>query len=237
MPDNSLFQVNWNYLGIFLIVLLIIVVIVFLFYDEDQVESVDAMDGKSYQVRSEGNDQNKKQTANYLAEVSQKVDQLIQYMLDNHKPSTEIAQRLEKRWKKCVLRETASKENSVAYTVNKGDEMRLCVKNGAGMENMNTTMFVVLHELGHLMSVTYGHNEEFRKNFSFIVHLASSLGVYKPEDFYNKPVSYCGTVINTTPCGGGTCTFTSVPQHERSKYGIIAAEAFGNTRGFVPTWM
>lgn len=228
-------SIRWDYAGLGLLVLLVLGYVFYEVFEDDSVEEVSATNGKKFNVRSDGNETNKQETANYLAKVAQNVDKLVHYMTSEQKPTPEIAARLKKRWNNCTLRETSSKESSVAYTVNKGEEMRICVKSGTKMENMNTTMFVVLHELGHLMSVSYGHNEEFRENFSFIVHLASSLGLYRPEDFYNKPVNYCGTLINTTPCGGGTCAFTSAPKEERLKYGI-SVEAFGNTRGFLPTF-
>lgn len=184
----------------------------------DKVEPITSeINGKNYAVRSDTED--KKEAANYLATISEKVDKLVDYMVANNLPDEATAVRLKERWGGCKFRETASHETSAAYTINKGSEMRLCVRDSSNeMENPNTSMFVVLHELGHLMSVTYGHNEEFRNNFSYIVHLASSLGYYKPEDFENRPVDYCGTEINTTPCMSGTCEY-------------ISTESFGNTRG------
>jgi hypothetical protein len=180
------------------------------FYNKltDRVEPITSdIDGKHYSVRSDVTD--KQETADYLATISEKVDNLVKYMVANDLPDKDISDRLESRWGGCKFRETASHEVVAAYTINKGDEMRLCVRDSNnGLENINTSMFVVLHELAHIMSVTYGHNEEFRNNFSYIVHLASSLGYYKPEDFENKPVSYCGTEINTTPCMSGTCEYT-----------------------------
>lgn len=190
----------------------------------DKVEPIKSeVNGKKYKVRSQHDSKNKKETADYLATISEKVDKLVNYMVTNNLPDEEIATRLKSRWTGCKFRETAHHEKSAAYTINKGDEMRLCVRDSKGLENMNTSMFVVLHELGHVMSVSYGHNDEFRQNFSYIVHLASGLGIYKPEDFENRPVEYCGTEINTTPCMSGTCEYTSIP--------MVPVEAFGNTRG------
>lgn len=215
-----------------IIILFIVVILMFssFVYNKinDRTESiVSHIDGKQYKVRAEGDTGEKTQAANYLANISKKIDILVDYMLENNLPDKLIATRLSQRWKTCNFRETAANEKSAAYTINKGDEMRLCIRNGEYIENHNTSMFVVLHELGHMMSVTYGHNDEFKENFSYIVHLASALGIYKPENFENKPVDYCGTVINTTPCMGGTCQYTSI-----SAPPLIGVEAFGNMRGF-----
>ena len=201
---------------IILVVACIAIISVCLYHKfHDNFESVDSnLDGKKYDVRGNYNDQQKKETANYLATISSRIDKLVDYMYDNKLPDAEISKRLHHRWNKCTLKETAQHENSAAYTVNKGDEMRICTRDGNGnIENMNTSMFVILHELGHLMSNSYGHNEEFRTNFSYITHLASSIGVYEPQEFANDPVNYCGSVvtINTSPCTGGTCDYTTVP--------------------------
>lgn len=177
--------------------------------NNDNFETIQAHNGKQYHVRAEGDDQSKIQAANHLASMSSKVDQLVNYMVEKQLPSGEIANRLAHRWNKCSFKETSGGEKAAAYTVNKGDEMRLCIRNKGenNLEDHNTGMFVILHELGHLMSNTYGHNEEFRTNFSYVTHLASLLGLYKPQDFHTNPVNYCGTEINTTPCSSGTCSY------------------------------
>jgi len=183
----------------------------YIYYRDNTSNFVSTIDGTSYSVREEslnGLDtyNSKKEAANYLAVLNNNSTQLVNYMYDNQLPDKEIANRLYKRWTTCNLRETNSAEDSVAYTVNKCEsELRICIRNNASLEDVNTSMFVLLHELAHLMSVSYGHNEEFKENFSFIVHLASKLGLYEPQDFHLNPVNYCGIYINTTPCSDGSC--------------------------------
>lgn len=204
-------------------VFLILLIIIFFFlsfwciykrgYDNFTTVS-SSLDGKSYYVRNNYSDDEKKRTADYLARVSDRVDKLVKYMVDNNLPNAEIAKRLESRWKRCTLKETGSGERSAAYTVNKGDEMRLCVRgSGNKLENINTSMFVIIHELAHLMSNSYGHGPEFKDNFNYIIHIASSIGTYKPQDFTGTPVNYCGNVvtIKTTPCSDQTCEYTNIP--------------------------
>lgn len=168
--------------------------------------------GKEYKVRVFENFDTMTESADYLGDISNRIDEIVNYMHDFKLPNSTISNRIYSRWKKCVLRETHSSEKSAAYTVNKGEELRLCIRDPSNnLENKNTSMFVILHELAHIMSDSYGHNEEFKNNFNFIVHLATALGKYKPEYFHNEPVEYCGTEINTTPCSYGTCNYTSIP--------------------------
>ena len=171
---------------------------------KDNTEHITAVDGKKYKVRTD--DGQSEKSANRLATLVGKVNGIIKYMVDNGLPTPEIAHRLQYRWRKCEVRETAAGEDSAAYTVNKGEEMRVCLKNDNGeFENENTMMFVVLHELGHMMSISYGHNDEFKDNFQAITEIASKLGYYTPEDFSSNPVNYCGTTITSTPCDWGHC--------------------------------
>jgi uncharacterized protein YxeA len=166
-------------------------------------------DGKNYSVRKIGNVEVKQTAANYLSLINTKINQLIDYMYKHNLPDPDTAKRLYSRWSVCELKETSSSEKSAAYTLNKSTEIRLCIRDSnGGFEDQNTSMFVVLHELAHVMSISYGHESEFKNNFSFITHLASALGIYKPQDFKNIPKTYCGVEINSTPCtSDGSCEY------------------------------
>ena len=56
-------------------------------------------------------------------------------------------------------------------------------------------IFVLLHELAHLMSKKYGHGKEFQDNFSYLTRKAVEQGIYKYQNFKENSSSYCGTVI------------------------------------------
>ena len=60
-------------------------------------------------------------------------------------------------------------------------------------------MFVILHELAHIMSDTIGHNNEFRNNFKFLLDRASEINIYEPVNYQESPIQYCGLKINHTP--------------------------------------
>ena len=63
----------------------------------------------------------------------------------------------------------------------------------------NTILFVALHELSHLMTETFGHGEDFWRNFRFILKVAIDKNIYKRVDFNNDPQKYCGMEITDTP--------------------------------------
>lgn len=189
--------------------LAILLALVVRFFMADNVAPfVSEYDGKDYNVRKIGPPEIRQNAADYLAKINHQVDRLVLYMYQNDLPDRDTAQRLYYRWKKCDLKETNSSEKSAAFTLNKSTEIRLCIRDKNGnFEDLNTSIFVILHELAHVMSISYGHEEEFKSNFSYITHLASQLGIYRPEDFKRSPKMYCGVEINTTPCDSGTCDF------------------------------
>ena len=77
-----------------------------------------------------------------------------------------------------------------AYTENK-ETITLCLVNPDTNRyyDINTIMYVALHELAHVTSKTQGHGEEFRKKFSELLRRASELGIYNPNK--KMPSTYC----------------------------------------------
>ena len=61
------------------------------------------------------------------------------------------------------------------------------------------TLFVVLHELAHIMSKSVGHNDEFWKNFKYLLKHSIKINIYNYENFNDNPKYYCGINITDTP--------------------------------------
>ena len=56
-------------------------------------------------------------------------------------------------------------------------------------------MYVVIHEMAHLMSDSIGHTAEFYKNFDFLLTISQEIGIYKYINYANSPTEYCGMMI------------------------------------------
>lgn len=155
------------------------------------------------QKRNKENPSIAKGVADRLYTVKKKGNEIVNYCHKHQIPNPKIANRLYKRWtkissKKNGIRETSINEKSAAYVLNKGDQMRMCVRkkrDPSKLEDSNTMIFVLLHELAHLMSEKYGHGQEFQDNFSFITKKAVEQGIYKYQNFKQNSSSYCGTEI------------------------------------------
>ena len=72
-------------------------------------------------------------------------------------------------------------------------------KDDKKIHDKNLIMFVIIHELAHLASDTYGHNEEFMRNFRFLLQNALDMGYYQYINFMRSPKEYCGMQITSSP--------------------------------------
>lgn len=82
-------------------------------------------------------------------------------------------------------------EGNSSYTENKSS-ITLCLRDQktASPYDSNTLMYVALHELAHVISKTYGHGDEFKKNFAALLDRAEKLGFYDSK--IPLPSNYCG---------------------------------------------
>lgn len=67
------------------------------------------------------------------------------------------------------------------------------------LHDINTIMFVVLHELSHMMNNTWGHPVEFWTLFKFMLLNGLETGIYDPVDYSKYPINYCGLEITYNP--------------------------------------
>lgn len=140
--------------------------------------------------------------ANLLSGVTIKMKKLVAYMKERfiNRPNVK---RLVENFNPKRVNETLPTSEFTAYSENKGEKLAFCLnKSKTDNENLideNTLTFVAIHELGHIMSETVGHNEEFWNNFKFLLEQAVKIGLYNPIDYKKNPKSYCGMDINDNP--------------------------------------
>lgn len=96
-----------------------------------------------------------------------------------------------------------------SYTINKGKTLALCLrerdptksgkKDTYDLHDLNTLMFVDLHELSHIAAVVDDHPPEFWSTFKFVLEEAVQIGIYDPVDYAEHPTYYCGISIVSSP--------------------------------------
>jgi len=98
--------------------------------------------------------------------------------------------------------ETTPDAKYTSYSVNKGEKIVFCLrdkKDGEELVKENIMTFVAIHELGHLMTKSIGHEPEFWNSFKLLLKIAIDKGLYKNIDFNSTPKDYCGVKITDTP--------------------------------------
>ena len=90
-------------------------------------------------------------------------------------------------------------DHLAAYSVDKGKLIGICTKHEGEYVDENTMIFVYLHELSHIMSEQYAHDDAFWNNFAYLLEIAISHNLYVYQPFHMNNVNYCGENIEFTP--------------------------------------
>ena len=99
--------------------------------------------------------------------------------------------------------ETLPTSSYTAYSENKGEKIAFCLNTKKNDNNNlideSTLLYVAIHELSHVMTVSIGHKSEFWQNFKFLLENAKEAGIHQPIDYKNEPQEYCGMKITDNP--------------------------------------
>lgn len=165
------------------------------------LEKIRASNGNEYLVR---NLPDKIEAANKLGSISDSLKNLVNGLNENDDSKGEYIKNLKESFNPEYITENIPGSIYVAYSVNKGEELSLCIRD-KGTEAFiddNTIIFVAIHELAHIMTPETGHTPLFWDNMKYLLENASSQGIYMPVDYSQSPVEYCGMDINSTPMKG-----------------------------------
>ena len=181
---------------VFLLTLFVIFISIKEIYNKDEIRQVKSnKDGITYIVRDLPDYQ---KAVELLSTINSNILTLIK-SLDN-KDNDDI-DRLKNNYNANNLSETGKNAKYTSYYVNKGEKISICLRNKHNnqFEDLNTIMFVTIHELAHVMTESVGHEPEFWNNMSYLLHEAEKLGIYTHKEYSKVPVNYCGMEINSTP--------------------------------------
>ena len=162
------------------------------------LEKIRADNGTEYLVR---NLPDKLEAANKLGKISDSLKNLVNSLGDSSSKKSAYIKQLKDSFHPEQITENIPGSMYVAYSVNKGEELSLCIreKNTEKFIDDNTIIFVAIHELSHIMTSETGHTPLFWDNMKYLLEKASSQGIYMPIDYKQNPVTYCGMDINSTP--------------------------------------
>jgi len=136
-----------------------------------------------------------------------KIREQLTKLIDNYKsdPSAMADPRVKvlvSRFNPNSLSENDINSDTTSYSENKGESIVICIRDKAPPYRFvddNTVMFVLLHEMAHLMTTTVGHTPEFWTNFKRVLHDAVQCGIYTSVNYSKTPTPYCGMTITDSP--------------------------------------
>tara|TARA_B110000967_G_scaffold210021_1_gene269610 strand:- start:5806 stop:6399 length:594 start_codon:yes stop_codon:yes gene_type:complete len=186
----------------YMIILFIVLISLKIYYESDVFNLrciISSVDGKKYCVRERNKLQ---QASNLLATVTGNMKELVSYMGEKYSQRDNV-KRLVENFNPRKIHETLPTSEYTAYSENKGEKLAFCLNsdknNNEKLIDKNTLTFVAIHELSHLMTASIGHNDEFWRNFKFLLENAVKLNIYNPIDYKNTPQKYCGMNISDNP--------------------------------------
>ena len=173
-----------------------------IYYESDLFQLkciVSTHDGDKYCVRERVHMQ---PAVELLAKTSEKMVALVDHAKKTD-PDDPRVKRLAQRFNSSKIVETLPTSEHTAYSENKGRKIAFCLnkkkENNNQLIDQNTLMFVAIHEMAHLTTMSIGHNKEFWDNFKYLLKMANECGVYDPVDYSKQQTEYCGMTISDNP--------------------------------------
>jgi hypothetical protein len=179
----------------------------------NNTKNIYAKDGKSYKVHN-FNDAN--DAANALAEMNSVMVKLIAHLkykyvgrgyqknefVSNYDKISAVNNILNRYNPDNLVENSPNDKIDTSYTLNKGSTIAFCLreKNANGdLHDINTLIFVAIHELVHIAIDDNDHPPIFWKTFKWLLQEAELGNIYFSQDYQKNPVKYCGMGVNYNP--------------------------------------
>jgi len=188
-------EININVLIIFSLIILFSILLYYYKYYSSIETIVSKIDNRDYSVQIKDDAQG---AADLIAQVRQKLITLVDHMYKTY-PSNPKVIKLKNNFNPDVLKEGIDDPKYTTYTVNKGEEIILCLRTDGKLVDINVLTFVFIHELSHIGNETIGHDEPFWEFFKELLLEAINIGVYIKYDYKAQNVKYCGMTITDSP--------------------------------------
>ena len=134
-----------------LIILIAIVIlsyfIIKIYNERDLMEITSSVDNEKYTVQIKDDS---KEAADLIAKIKSRLNTLMEHLKNSYGESDERVERLISNYRPDKMREGVDTPGYTSYSINKGEQIILCLRNQDELVDINTMMFVVLHEMGHL---------------------------------------------------------------------------------------
>ena len=187
---------NKNLIILLIFFILIIILINYYHKNKDLTQVKSTIDNKYYLVAKLPDSY---EAANKLALINNNINILLEHCKN---PNDKNIMKLYNNYRSDILCELVDKSKYTAYSLNKGEQIAICLrdkKTNKLIDDINSTMFIIIHELAHIMTYTEQHTQEFWDNMARLLKYGNECGVYKPINYKINPIYYCNQLLNDTP--------------------------------------
>ena len=129
-----------------LIILIAIVIlsyfIIKIYNERDLMEITSSIDNEKYTVQIKDD---YKEAADLIAKIKSRLNTLMEHLKKSYDESDERIERLISNYRPDKMREGVDTPGYTSYSINKGEQIILCLRNEDELVDINTMMFVVLH--------------------------------------------------------------------------------------------
>jgi len=165
---------------------------------------MEASDGRRYSVQDLPG---KHDALEMMSTINQNLEKVIQFYSGEEYENDMPAKLLVQRYKPNRVMENSVTSSDTSYSENKGEKIVICLRDKTSppdypLIDINTVLFVVLHEMAHLMTESlssHQHTREFWANFRRLLEDSSKIGIYTPVNYSRQPIPYCGMTITDSP--------------------------------------
>jgi len=193
-----------------------ILVIFYILYNKDEIESFittrkicNDLDGRCYQTVNKF--KNQKKASELLAELNKFNITFLKHLRNKYiwnyhpnKHARDIVEFLISNYNPDGIIENAPVNDvNTSYVDNKGVVFAICLREKLTGNNhfhdLHDLEFVVLHELSHMATISYGHDKEFWTHFKFLLTEAKEAGLHMPKNYKHDPINYCSLRVDYSP--------------------------------------
>ncbi len=185
-----------NLIIIIFVSIILIILINKIIINNDYILKLSSLDNNEYFVL---NYNNNLEAANQLSIINSNINKLISSLNDKIVSKDDIS-RLKNNYKNNIS-ELEPDSKYTAYSLNKGEKIKICLRDNSNnlINDLNTSMFIICHELSHLMTKQEQHPPIFWNNMKKLLKQSHDIGILKNIDYSKTPVQYGKHFIKINP--------------------------------------
>jgi hypothetical protein len=115
---------------------------------------------------------------------------LVSFLLSNYNPDG-------------IIENAPVGDVNTSYVDDKGKVFAICLREKLSgkhkFHSLHDLEFVVLHEMAHMATYSYGHDADFWTNFKFLLKEANLAGLHIPVNYAEAPINYCSLHVDYNP--------------------------------------